>query len=255
MIGALFVRLATQHYYFGDYFDNRYATLGFVPWPDFRTNRGGYDPNYNYYRHQHAADPRWESGIRDLYRGRNNGEVPRPPRTLVQQARAIKIVDGNKTGHGTVGKNANLANLANVTALATLKEVHNTRVTNLGALSQPTGTALSDRLIRLQPVPKDEHAQEQKAAAQLREAGQRRRDVEGKLLMEGGVPVHHMDPPKAVNLDLPKPRGPVAAPAPFQRSEPLPAQRQSPPAGVKPPPIERRESPVQRQPPPPRPHK
>jgi hypothetical protein len=32
LVGALFVRRGRPHYYFGDYFDNRYVTRGFNPW-------------------------------------------------------------------------------------------------------------------------------------------------------------------------------------------------------------------------------
>lgn len=90
-------------------------------------------------------------------------------------------------------------------------------------------------------MPKEEHAREQKAAAQIREAAQQRRAVEGKMLSQGGVPVHHTDPPKAVKLELPKPLPPVAAPLapaaaplPVQKPPPLPVQKQPPPPPVLP---------------------
>jgi hypothetical protein len=222
LMGALFVHLAAQHYYFGDYFENRYATRGFVAWPDCRVGRGGYDPNYGFYRRQHAADPRWETGVRELYRARTSGELPRPPRTLVQQVEAVHTLTGNKTETVIVHKNINLTNVQNVTALAPLNDVHNTRVTNLGALSQPKENPVPGHVVKLEPVAKEEHAREQKAAAQMREAAAHRREVEGKLLSQGGVPVHHTDPPNAVKLDLPRPLPPVAAPPPVLKQPPLP---------------------------------
>jgi len=257
LIGALFVRLAAQHYYFGDYFESGYATRGFVAWPDYRVGRGGYDPNYNYYRYQHAADPRWESGLRGLYRARASGAVARPPRTLGQQVQSIAAMNGNRTGNVNVHNNINLTHVQNVTALAPLNEIHNTRVTNLGSLSLPKSGQATGRVVRLEPVPKEQHAQEQKAAAQLREAAQQRRDLEGKMLSQGGVPVQHTDPPRAVRLDLPGSRpvaatpSPVQGPAqpPVQGHAPPPVQRQAPPAV--PPPVQRQAPPpVQRQPPP-----
>src|SRR5262249_32662582 len=42
LLGALFVRASVQHYYFGDYFEPRYAARGFVAWPEYRVGRAGY---------------------------------------------------------------------------------------------------------------------------------------------------------------------------------------------------------------------
>lgn len=245
LMGALFVRLAAQHYYFGDYFDNRYAARGFVAWPDYRAGRGGYDPNYNYYRRQYAGDPRWESGMHDLYLGRSNGQVPRPPRTLVQQVQTINIMNGNRNGNVAVAKNINVTNVQNVTALARLNEVHNTRVTNMRGPSPANATPLAARVMQLTPVGKDAHVQEQMAAAQLRNAGQRRSDVESRMLIQGGVPVRHTDAPKVVAFELPRPHAPIPAPVPGPKPAPAPVQKQAPPAVPKPAPL-----PVQKQAPP-----
>ena len=40
LLGALFVRSAYCHYYFGDYFDAGYGHGGFVPWFDYRIGKG-----------------------------------------------------------------------------------------------------------------------------------------------------------------------------------------------------------------------
>src|SRR5262249_42889047 len=39
LLTALFVRPATRHYYFGDFFEDRYVKRGFVPWVDYRVTR------------------------------------------------------------------------------------------------------------------------------------------------------------------------------------------------------------------------
>src|SRR5207302_834732 len=79
LLGALFVRPTTRHYYFGDYFEERYRKR-FVPWIDYRINRVVPDVNYNYYRLTYARHPTWEKNLRTLYTARFAGEVPRPPR-------------------------------------------------------------------------------------------------------------------------------------------------------------------------------
>ena len=104
--------------------------------------------------------------------------------------------------------------MQNVTALAPLKEVHNIRVTNLATLSGVKETKVAPRVVKLEPVPKEEHAREVKAAAQVREIGVQRRVTEAKMLSSGTVPVRHTDPPKAVKLELPKPPPHVVAPRP-----------------------------------------
>jgi WXXGXW repeat (2 copies) len=223
LMGAMFVCSSAQHYYFGDYFDKRYAARGFVTWPEYRVGKTGYDANYNYYRHLHAADPRWETSLRDLYRTRASGEVPRPPRTLIQQVRTINTITGNKTGNDTIHKNINLTHIQNVTALAPLKGITKSRVTNLSVLSPGKDPMVAGRVMKLEPVPKEEHAREVQKAGQLRAAGQLRHDVESKMLNQGGVPVIHTDPARVVKMELPKPIPPVAAPRPVLKvTPPLP---------------------------------
>ena len=70
MLGALFIPPGHRHYFFGDYFDTRFAQRGFVAWTDYHPVPGAFDPLFGYYRHIHVGDPKWEVGLRDLYRGR-----------------------------------------------------------------------------------------------------------------------------------------------------------------------------------------
>jgi hypothetical protein len=46
--------------------------------------------------------------------------------------------------------------------------------------------------------------------------------VENKLRSQGGVPVHHTDPPKVAKLDLPKALPTVAPPSRLQKQPPPP---------------------------------
>ncbi len=85
---ALFVRAVTKHYYFGDYFEPRYQTAGFVPWYDYRTARAAYDPIFAHYRaYQRVND--WERTLRALYASRYEGRAARPPRTWAQQQQVM----------------------------------------------------------------------------------------------------------------------------------------------------------------------
>lgn len=218
LLGAMFVGPLARHYYFGDYFEPKFAQRGFVTWIDYHGTRGVYDPYFAYFRHQHAAEPHWEAGLRELYRARAAGEVARPPRTLVQQREVINKLAVNKTENAIVHKNVNITNVQNVTALTTLKDVHNTRLTNLGSLSKVPESKIAHQEVKLQPIAKEEHAREVQAAAQLHAVGQQRRDAEAGLIRQGGVPIAHTDAPKQVKLDLPKPvnapRPPVKTPPP-----------------------------------------
>ena len=224
LLGALFVGPATRHYYFGDYFEERYEKRGFIAWNDYHPGKGAFDPNFSYYRHLHAAEPKWEPALRELYRGRRSGEVPRPPHTLVQQTQTIRTIRTNKTENAIVHKDVHLTHVQNVTALAPLKEAHNIRVTSLSSLSGIKETKVPVRAVKILPVAKEEHAREVKVAAQVRAVGVQRRESEAQMLRTGGVPVLHTDPPKAVKLVLPQPVPHVVAPRPAVKiAPPVPA--------------------------------
>ena len=134
LLGALFVRRGTRHYYFGDYFEPRYARSGFVPWVDYRVARNVPDANFAYYGHAFHGNPGWAKGLRQLYVARANGTVPRPPRTLVQQNQVIRKLTVNKTRNVAVHKNVNITHFQNVSALAPLSRARNINVTHMATL-------------------------------------------------------------------------------------------------------------------------
>jgi hypothetical protein len=208
LMGALFVRLANRHFYFGDYFDPLYERRGFVAWPDYHPTPRVFDPGFAYYRHMHAGDPRWEPALHELYTARRGGEVPRPPRTLAKQYEMIRGLAAAKNEAANIHSNIALTHLQNVTALTPLNKVQTMRVTNLGSLGG--AKTLPGRPIKVLEVGKEEHEREIKSAVQLREIGQVRRDNELKMLHQGEIPVTHTDAPKSVKLELPKPPAPVA---------------------------------------------
>lgn len=51
----LFLRPACHHYYFGDYYGDAFAGIGFLPWFSFNTFTRGYDPLLTYYARQQSS--------------------------------------------------------------------------------------------------------------------------------------------------------------------------------------------------------
>jgi hypothetical protein len=226
LLGALFVRPSAGNYYFGDYFDDRYERRGFVPWVDYRVGRAGYDPMYSYYRHAYHDEPRWDRSLRELYAGRRDGGIPRPPHTLVQQQTLLDNFAANRTENGAVNRALNFTNGQNASALVSLTRVHNTRITNLGSLAQAQNSPVHDtrptKVVKLEAMPREQRVLVRKDAAQLREVAQQRHQIETKLLTGGGVPVKHTDPPRTVPLELPRPPAQPATPHPAGKGPPPP---------------------------------
>jgi WXXGXW repeat (2 copies) len=245
LLGALFVRPSYCHYYFGDYFDPGYARSGFVPWFDYRIGKGSYDPNFAYYR-QRFGDHGWERNLRDYYAGRTSGDIPRPPRTLVQQNTAVNNITKNKTENVNVNKSININQLQNVNGLAPLTKIHNTTVTSLAPLNPKEASAkkVESHVLKVEPIPKEQQAETRKAVTESREAGQQRQQAEAKILASGAAPVKTTDPPKAVAIQPPKtsplppsgskPAAPPAAPKlPTHVEKPIPPHE--PPQPARPP--------------------
>jgi hypothetical protein len=111
LLGSLFVRPADHHYYFGDYFEERYQKGGYVPWTRYQPPGAVCDSLFGYYR-QYAGDRKWEQSIQGLYAARYAGKAPRPPRTLVAQEAFVRKV--------TVERTLTVPQLQQVTVLAPL---------------------------------------------------------------------------------------------------------------------------------------
>jgi hypothetical protein len=70
------------HYYFGDYYDDVYISIGIYPWFECERRHTWYDPIYEYDRwHFRRTDPSWEEHIRNEYNIRHADKNLRPPRT------------------------------------------------------------------------------------------------------------------------------------------------------------------------------
>ena len=96
-LGVLTVNLFAyprySHYYFGDYYDNAYLTVGIYPWFESTRRYTWYDPIYEHDRWQHRrTEPRWEERARQDYDRRRTDTALRPPRTYREmETRAAKL--------------------------------------------------------------------------------------------------------------------------------------------------------------------
>jgi hypothetical protein len=190
MFGALFVRRGYGCYYFGDYFGPTYATSGYVSWcgysggRDVVVVRGWYDPMYSYYRVTYRDDPGWHTSITTVYIGRFRGDVPPPPRTLVQQN---NIFVNNTVVNNTTVINNKTVNVSNVQMLTTV---------NAAAKANPN--------LKLQPVPAEARKEQMVASRQVHTFAQQRAQSETQLVAKSPGAPKLADGPRTAKLDVPK---------------------------------------------------
>ncbi len=184
---CLFFRTGRASYYFGDYFEQRYVGLGFNSWSGVSVRRTevitrtSYDPLWSYYSQSYRDTPQWQTNLNTVYTGRFRGDVPRPPRTLVQQTTVINNTTNNNT---TVVVNNPPAQVV---------------VAPLSQLSQ-----VSSQPIAMSAVKADARAQEQKQATESRQFAAERRKVE-TALVDKGLAVTKKDPkPQQAKLVVPQ---------------------------------------------------
>jgi len=259
LIGSLFVRAKTRQYYFGDYYDEGYRKQ-FVPWFDYRVNSAVHDANYAYYRTAFARHKDWDKNLRTLYQARYSKEVPRPPRTLVQQTKVINNITQNKTINQVVNKNINITNVQNVSVVQPIRKVTNVRVTALASLAHAPPAAGKTpavatplpkvtREVKVQQVRKEHLVEETKQVQRYRAIAQERKTREAKIAARPAPAKPAAPAPVRVKPELPK-----SVPAPRVRTpvKPPPAPVHPRPdatrPGVTPPP----KSPPAKTPPPPK---
>lgn len=206
LYGALFVRPGCG-YYFGDYFEARYTSLGYRSWLSISIGVGGRSPYYcndslyAYYRHAHG--PNWAVQINNVYVERGRNPAVRPPRTLVQQAAVINNITNNTT---VVNNHTTINNIKNVTMVAPVTKVDKSVV----------------NLTKITPQQQQQAAQ---TAREVRQVAAQRVKAESQLTpaTPGSPPA-----PRTVKLDLPKTLATSAA-APGKSPPPLPHKQPPPP--------------------------
>ncbi len=87
---GLFTRPRYRHYYFGDYYDSFYISVGIFPWFECVTRHSWYDPIYLHDRWRHRRhDPDWWQHERREYERRRDDRRLRPPRTYREMERRV----------------------------------------------------------------------------------------------------------------------------------------------------------------------
>ena len=83
---SLFAYPRYHHYYFGDYYDNAYLSIGIYPWFDSQRYHTWYDPVYEHSRWRYRrSEPRWDERQRHEYDRRRDNRDLRPARTFREQ--------------------------------------------------------------------------------------------------------------------------------------------------------------------------
>jgi hypothetical protein len=94
----LFARPRYHHYYFGDYYADRYTSAGFYPWFAYQS-WGGYDPFYQYSWTRHGRHRRdWVESIHERHRWYRENERERPAHTFAEYRQQVRRgSDGDRT--------------------------------------------------------------------------------------------------------------------------------------------------------------
>lgn len=118
----LFCRPRYGHYYFGDYYAERYGGFGIQPWFNFATgSRIAYDPLIAYNRWNYSrGNANWLVDVRQRYDYFARTPGVRPPRTYLEQTQIV-----------SAGRGANVAQIQNSIIAAPLSQViNNTTINN-----------------------------------------------------------------------------------------------------------------------------
>ena len=181
---ALFVGPRLRHYYFGDYFGPRYQQRGFVFWADYGIKRHAPDILYSYYRHRPGGE-RWEHDLRALHEEWHRGHGTLPPRTLVEQNRAIENLRHER--------NVNPATVNRVTVV------------------RPLGQ-LESHGVKVVHIPRQQHEEARKSTEWYRQVQHERQAHAAQVIAKGRPPVEHGAAASRIRL----PQAPHPAPTPMK---------------------------------------
>jgi hypothetical protein len=101
----MFVQPRSHHYYFGDYYDQRYEERGYYPWYSRHGSHYGDDPLYIQYRSEQLRNDRdWDIHVDELYHHRRDHAESRPPQTLAIQINRATQGRSDRSEHVTIGR-------------------------------------------------------------------------------------------------------------------------------------------------------
>ncbi len=188
LYGALFVR--GGGYYFGDYFDVRYTSMGYHSWFSVSFGRSyAYDPLFSYYSYTYRHDPYWAPAMREVYVARYNGDMPRPP---VQVGVAISFNFTNNASRYTyINRSTTIVNVTNVhTSVVDVRTVSRDR-------NAPAKFAKLETVSAARKTEYIEHSREVRAAAEKRGANE-------KQFVATNGQIRANDKPRTLKVDAPK---------------------------------------------------
>jgi hypothetical protein len=113
VLDTMFVRPCACHYYFGDYYEPRYRTLGYESSYVYSTRY--YDGIVVYRTYEYRSQPDYVSVQINLFGSRSRGEAPVPPRTFAQQTTIV-----NNYNTTVVQQNTNISST----------QINNTQINN-----------------------------------------------------------------------------------------------------------------------------
>ena len=175
---SLFCHPSYHHYYFGDYYDDRYVALGIRPWFYYDSWRHGYDPLFGYYRwyhHEYLGEREWAAHLQGWHEYYRVHPDMRPPHTLAAQHALMASAAGRTR--------------ADFHQLQMAHDIH-----QMGG--RPDG-------LRLQPVSAAEHAQLRQGARETVHFTQERQQFE-RSSVAGAAGLHGpMQPEKASMTNMP----------------------------------------------------
>jgi hypothetical protein len=201
VMDSLFVRTSTCHYYFGDYYEPRYRTIGFESAVVY--SQRSYDPIVVYHVYEHREDPTFISLQINLFNDRSAGRAPVPPRTLMAQQNIVQntVVQNNVVNNNvTVVNNYNTV-IAPVTQMSTVNNIKTVQVT---------------------PAQKAQVVQHAQAVRQV--AAQR---TQSEVPVAGGKPTQ----PRVATLNVPPPTPNTPRPNPTATAPATPTHPGTPAAG------------------------
>lgn len=122
LMANLFVQPRYNHYVFGDFYDQRFLSVGIFPWFSITHVSGPrrpfyHDPLFAYYSAINApGNPGWAAARRADYAFRRDNIASRPPRTYIEQTRMVQ-------NNITINRNVTVVNPGARPALMTDREL------------------------------------------------------------------------------------------------------------------------------------
>jgi len=100
---GLFTHPRYSHYYFGDYYDDAFISIGIYPWFECVRRHTWYDPIYfhkRWHHHHVRKEPRWDEHERHEYDRRRHDKHLRPPRTYHEmETRLARMPEPERRKH------------------------------------------------------------------------------------------------------------------------------------------------------------